>query len=299
MDYFMSIYASNNEIKSLLIDVSEEIENKNLKKFIFTSLKLNNFEISKNDFVHINFISELKQYQVLTFPNHYKNTIFQIFELYYLDEKDLNKFDLYFNNDFFCLYKNGKFYYFQNLQSEIFIEELIEFINKKFSITLDSFKVIQKKSCEDLKNEYSKKALKNKLENFNIKNDYSFKIYLFYILIIISYFTFYLYENQIKNEGNETKILEENQFDKLKKEHFFTSISLDFNNIVELLKKYDLNLKLFEYKDNKQKIVFSSFIKSDIYSFFGELKDNLITQEVNYFENEKNYEAVIYVKLSK
>ncbi|PUE65497.1 hypothetical protein [Arcobacter caeni] len=295
----MSIYASNNEIKSLLIDVSEEIENKNLKKFIFTSLKLNNFEISKNDFVHINFISELKQYQVLIFPNHYKNTIFQIFELYYLDEKDFNKFDLYFNDDFFCLYKNGKFYYFQNLQSEIFIEELIEFINKKFSITLDSFKVIQKKSCEDLKNEYSKKALKNKLENFNIKNDYSFKIYVFYILIIISCFTFYLYENQIKNEENETKIVEENQFDKLKKEHFFTSISLDFNNIVELLKKYDLNLKLFEYKDNKQKIVFSSFIKSDIYSFFGELKDNLITQEVNYFENEKNYEAVIYVKLSK
>lgn len=295
----MSIYASNNEIKSLLIDVSEEIENKNLKKFIFTSSKLNNFEISKNDFVHINFISELKQYQVLTFPNCYKNTIFQIFELYYLDEKDLNKFDLYFNDDFFCLYKNGKFYYFQNLQSKIFIEELIEFINKKFSITLDSFKVIQKETCEELKNEYSKKALKNKLENFNIKNDYSFKIYLFYILIIISYFAFYLYENQIKNEENETKIVEENQFDKLKKEHFFTSISLDFNNIVELLGKYNLNLKSFEYKDNKQKVVLSSFIKSDIYSFFAELKDNLITQEVNYFENEKVYEAVIYVKLSK
>lgn len=292
-------YASNKEIKSLLIDVSEEIENKNLKKFIFTSLKLNNFEICKNDFVHINFISELKQYQVLTFPNHYKTTIFQIFELFYLNEKDLNKFDLYFSDEFFCLYKNGKFYYFQNLQSEIFIEELIEFINKKFSIILDSFKVIQKESCEDLKNQYLEKVLKNKLENFNIKNDYSFKIYLFYILIIISYFTFYLYENQIKDEENETKIVEENQFDKLKKEYLFTSISLDFNNIVELLGKYNLNLKSFEYKDNKQKIIFSSFIKSDIYSFFGELKDNLITQEVNYFENEKIYEAVIYVKLSK
>ena len=57
----MSNYALNNEIKSLLIDVSEEIENKNLKKFIFTSLKLNNFEISKNDFMNINFISELNK----------------------------------------------------------------------------------------------------------------------------------------------------------------------------------------------------------------------------------------------
>ena len=46
-------------------------------------------------------------------------------------------------------------------------------------------------------------------------------------------------------------------------------------------------------------IIFSSYIKADIYSFFNECKDNLITQEVNYFENEKKYEAVIYVKLSK
>ncbi|MFA6742304.1 MAG: hypothetical protein WCR78_12545 [Arcobacteraceae bacterium] len=295
----MSTYASNNEIKSLLIDVSEEIENKNLKKFIFTSLKLNNFEISKNDFMYINFISELKQYQVLTFPNHYKNIIFQIFELYYLNKKDLNKFDLYFCDEFFCLYKNGNFYYFQNLQSEILIEDLIEYINKKFSIILDSFNIIQKESYEDLKKEYLEKAFKNKLENFNIKNDYSFKIYLCYVLIIISCFTFYLYDNQIKNEENETKITEENQVDKLKREHFFTSIFLDFKNIIELLEKYNLNLKSFEYKDNKQKIVFLSYVKSDIYSFFNELKDNLITQEVNYFENEKNYEAVIYVKLSK
>ena len=56
-------YTPCDEIKSLFIDVSEEIENNNLKKFIFTSLKLNNFEINKNDFLLINFIHELKQFQ--------------------------------------------------------------------------------------------------------------------------------------------------------------------------------------------------------------------------------------------
>ena len=79
-------YTPCDEIKSLFIDVSEEIENNNLKKFIFTSLKLNNFEINKNDFLLINFIHELKQYQVLIFSKEYKNAIFQIFELYYLEE---------------------------------------------------------------------------------------------------------------------------------------------------------------------------------------------------------------------
>ena len=102
------------------------LENNNLKKFIFTSLKLNNFEINKNDFIHVNFISELKQYQVLVFPKEYKNVIFQIFELFYLEKKALNSFDLYFTNEFFCLYKNGEFYYFQSIQSQILIEDLIE-----------------------------------------------------------------------------------------------------------------------------------------------------------------------------
>ena len=291
-------YTFCDEIKSLFIDVSEEIENKNLKKFIFTSLKLNNFEINKNDFIHINFISELKQYQVLVFPKEYKNVIFQIFELFYLEKKDSNSFDLYFTNEFFCLYKNGKFYYFQTIQSQIFIEDLIEYINKKFFIKLDNYKTFDKKSLENLKNEYLEKSVNNKLESFNLKKDYSFKIYLFYLLIIIFSFSFYFYDNQLnKEEKNEIKV--ENNFEKLKKEYSFTSISSDFDSLIELVKKYNLNLKSFEYKENKQKIVLSSSSKSDIYAFFNELKDNLISQEISYFENEKIYESVIYVKLSK
>ena len=291
-------YTFCDEIKSLFIDVSEEIENKNLKKFIFTSLKLNNFEINKNDFIHVNFISELKQYKVLVFSKKYKNAIFQLFELFYLDKNDLNKFDLYFTNEFFCLYKNGEFYYFQSIQSQIFIEDLIEYINKKFSIKLDNYKTFDKKSLENLKNEYLEKSFNNKLENFNLKKDYSFKIYLFYLLVIIFSFSFYFYDNQLnKEEKNEIKV--ENNFEKLKKEYFFISISFDFDSLMELVKKYNLNLKSFEYKENKQKIILSSNSKSDIYTFFNELKDNLISQEISYFENEKIYEAIIYVKLSK
>ena len=263
-------YTFCDEIKSLFINVSEEIENKNLKKFIFTSLILNNFEINKNDFIHINFISELKQYQVLVFSKEYKNAIFQIFELFYLEKKDSNSFDLYFTNEFFCLYKNGKFYYFQSIQSQIFIEDLIEYINKNFSIKLDNYEIFDKKSLENLKNEYLEKSVNNKLENFNLKKDYSFKIYLFYLLIIIFSFSFYFYNNQLnKEEKNEMKV--ENNFEKLKKEYSFTSISSDFDSLMELVKKHNLNIKSFEYKENKQKIVLSSSSKSDIYAFFNEL----------------------------
>lgn len=285
-------FTPTDKIKSLFIDVSEEIENKNLKKFIFTSLKLNNFEINKNDFIHINFISELKQYQVLVFPKEYKNAIFQIFELFYLDKNDLDTFDLYFTNEFFCLYKNGNFYYFQNIESQFEINELVDYINKKFMLKIDNYKIIDNFELKELKNNYLEKSFQNKLQNFNKKDNYSFKIYLGYLIVILISFLFFL-ENK-----NETKnsFIAENEFDKLKKDSIFSSFSVDFDFLIKLLQKHNLNLKSFEYKENRIKTTFNSTSKPDIYSLFEELKDRLISQEINYLENEKIYEAIIYVK---
>ena len=291
----MSNFAQANEIKSLFIDVSEEIENKNLKKFIFTSLKLKNLIINKNDFVHINFICELNQYQILIFPTHYKNAIFQIYELFYLDKKDLKSFDLYLAGDYFCLYKNGEFYYYQNIESEILINDLIEYINKNFSLKIDNYKIINNAYEKELKNDYFEKTLNNKLINFNSKNSYGFWIFLFYILMLILSSCLFFLNNQI----DKIEIISENSYDKLKNEHLFISVAPKFSELTELLNKYNLNLKTLEYKENRAKITLSTAIKADIYSFFNELKTNLISHDINYFENEKIYESTIYVKLSK
>jgi len=294
----MSNFAQVNEIKALFIDVSEEIESKNLKKFIFTSLKLKNLIIDKNDFLHINFISELKQYQILIFSNRYENGIFQIYELFYLDKKGLNSFDLYLAEDYFCLYKNGEFYYYQNIESEILINDLIEYINKNFSLKIDTYKIIDKIYQDELKDNYLKRKLKNKLTNFNTKNSYSFGIFLFYILILLFSSTLFFLNNQKDNE-NKKEVVFENSYEKLKNEYLFIPISSDFSELIELLNKYNLNLKTFEYKENRTKIILSTSLKSDIYSFLTELKTKLISHDINYFENEKIYESTIYVKLSK
>lgn len=294
----MSNFAKTNEIRSLFIDVSEEIENKNLKKFIFTSLKLKNLIVDKNDFVHINFISELKQYQILIFPTHYINATFQIYELFYLDKNELDGFDLYLAEDYFCLYKNGEFYYYQSIESEILINDLIEYINKNFFLKIDTYKIINNDYQEELKNNYLEKALNHKLINFNSKNSYSFWIFLFYILMLILSSGVLFLNNQVDSENNK-EIVSENSYDKLKTEHLFISFSSDFVLLLDLINKYKLNLKTLEYKENRLKVVLSTLIKSDIYSFFSELKTNLISHDINYFENEKIYESTIYVKLSK
>ena len=287
--------APNNQIKSLLIDVSEEIENKNLKKFVSTTLNLNNIVLNKNDFLYINFISEINKYQILIFPKEFKYMVFQIFEQLYIDN-NINKYDLYLTESFFCLYKNGSFYYSQKLESKVIIEDLISYLNKIFSIKIDSYQFIDEFQQKKLEKKYLESNEKNIIQNFNIKNSHSFKIYLFYLFLIFS-FCAVVFENKLENSQKEdTEINIRNDFEKLKKEHLFNSFSNFFNELFQIFIKYDFDLESFEYKENSLKIVFSSSLKTNIYSFFNEIKEKLISQEISYLEKEELYKAVVYVK---
>lgn len=287
--------APNNQIKSLLIDVSEEIENKNLKKFVSTTLNLNNIVLNKNDFLYINFISEINKYQILIFPKEFKYMVFQIFEQLYID-KNINKYDLYLTESFFCLYKNGSFYYSQKLESKVIIEDLISYLNKIFSIKIDSYQFIDEFQQKKLEKKYLESNEKNIIQNFNIKNSHSFKIYLIYIFLLFS-FCAVVFENKLENSQKEdSEINIKNDFEKLKKEHLFNSFSNFFNELFQIFVKYDFDLESFEYKENSLKIVFSSSLKTNIYSFFNEIKEKLISQEISYLEKEELYKAVVYVK---
>ena len=287
--------APNNQIKSLFVDVSEEIENKNLKKFVSTTLNLNNIVLNKNDFLYVKFISEINKYQILIFPKDFKYMVFQIFEQLYID-KNINKYDLYLTESFFCLYKNGSFYYSQKLESKVIIEDLISYLNKIFSIKIDSYQFIDEFQQKKLEKKYLESNEKNIIQNFNIKNSHSFKIYLFYLFLIFS-FCAVVFENKLENSQKEdSEINIKNDFEKLKKEHLFNSFSNFFNELFLIFVKYDFDLESFEYKENSLKIVFSSSLKTNIYSFFNEIKEKLISQEISYLEKEELYKAVVYVK---
>ena len=64
-------YISTEQIFSLELDVSEEIDNNSLKNFVTTSLNLNNKEYSNNDLIYATYLQELKQYQIILIDNSY------------------------------------------------------------------------------------------------------------------------------------------------------------------------------------------------------------------------------------
>lgn len=293
----MTNYIPLEQIISIEITVSEKIDDKNLKDFILTSLELNNKNYNSNDLIYATYIEELNQYQIFILNNKYKIATFQIFELFY--EEKSKGLDLYLADDFFCLYKDGFFYYYQTIEFVLKIEEFLEFINKKFNTKINNYKRIEKNYLEELKNKYILKDKKTTIKNINRKSNNSFKVYLIYLLLLIS-LCVYFYTNQINIPKNENKI--DNQtldFERFKKEHIFVSFENDFNKIIENIKIYDLELLLFEYKQNSIKIVLSSVIKENLYLFLNEYKKSLISSSINFNENKKLYESTAYVNLSK
>ena len=78
-----------------------------------------------------------------------------------------------------------------------------------------------------------------------------------------------------------------------------TSVENDLNDIFKNIKLYNLDLVLFEYKQNNIKLTLASKNKEDLYQFLKEYKETLISSSILFDENKKTYEMVAYAKSIK
>jgi hypothetical protein len=297
MDFNMSKYIPIKQIISLEINVSEKIDNENLKDFVLTSLSINNKIFSNKDLIYNSHIDKLNQYQMIVIDKNYKYVAFQIFELFY--DKKVEGLDLYLCDDFFCLYKNGLFYYYQTIEFSLTIEDFLEFINRKFNTKINNYIKIEKDYLEELKNKYLSKNIKTTLKNINIKNDNSFKFYMIYVFILFI-LGMYFYLNTEELSFDKEIINNQNlEFERFKKEHNFLSSGDAFDEILENIKLHNLDLQILEYKQSKIKIILSSQIKENLYLFLQEYKKSLLSSSVYFDENKQKYEATAYVNLLK
>lgn len=292
----MQNFSSTSQINFLEIEVSEEIDIKNLKKFISTSLSLNNKHLTSKDRIYLNYIKELKQYQIFILGKEYKYFDFQVFEQFFDKKDEYNEYNLYICNNFFTLYKNGICYYFQNIDGNIKNNEFLEYINKRFFLEIKSIKEIEKNYLEDLKIKYLKNNKKNLLKMINLRNDYSFRIYLFYITLLFFLFVFFNLNNEFEEKGQLQKE-EATLLERIKNDFKFISLENKIKPIFESITKYDLTLNSFEFKENSIKITMTASQRNPFYLFFEENKDILLSSSINYIENKNIYEAVINVRI--
>ena len=245
----MTKYISSDQIITLELDVSEEIDNNSLRNFVLTSLNLNNKEYSANDLIYTTYIKELKQYQILLINNKFSKAEFQVFELFYKDKAE--GLDLYLCDKFFSLYKNGIFYYYQAIEFSLTIDEFLDFISKKFNTNVNNYKKIEVEELEELKNEYLQSKKKSSLKNINKKRNNSFIFYLIYLFLLVYVFIYYIEQNSTNNVEKPIQNTSNLDYEKFKKEHTFISLENVFNKIFESINKHSLEIISFEYKKAK------------------------------------------------
>ncbi len=285
------------DIDFIEIEVSEKIEERNLKSFILSNLELNNKKTTHNEKIYLSYIKQLKSYQIFILSMNYKHFEFQLFEILYEKNANLEEiYDLYFYKNYLILYKNGIFYYFQKISENLNIDDFMDLIVKKFAIKINSYKLFEKQELDELKSIFIHQNFKSYFKNISFKNSHSFKYFLFFLAFIATLFFNFIYEDiELKKQKN----LDKNsnfEIEKVIKEHKFKSLEEKIKPIILI---EELQLRVFEYDENHLKIVIDSKTKESIYDFIEKNKNFNFNPTITYIENSKTFQAVLNVQISK
>ncbi|WP_026804807.1 hypothetical protein [Aliarcobacter lanthieri] len=292
----MTPFVLSKDILIIELETSEKINDKYLKSFIQSNLKLKNISLNQNDIIYINFIENIKEYQLFIVTNGFKFFEFEVFHTYI--DKNSNGFTLFICQDFFIIFKNTNLYYYQKISQNINEYDFLQFLEKRFKIKIEKIYQISPDILKNLKIEFlknfSKKHYKEPLKKFELKKDFSFYIYIFYLFIVI-YFAFYYFQNIKKYEEKEQNIV---RIEDIKEKYSFISFEERFYKILENIDKNRLTLISFEFRQNRAKIVINHKNKDNI-NLFLESYGNVLTSSINFLDDSKKFEAIIDVEFTQ
>lgn len=294
----MLFFANCSDITVVDIDVTEKIDDRYLKSFVLSNLKLKNIPLVNCDRLYVNYIQSAKEYQVLLVNHKFSFFDFEAFYSFY-KRIDFIGFELLVCNSFFVIFKDKRFFYYQKISEELNQDDFIRFLNKKFNIEINSVKNISKDDFETIKKDFldENRLEKNKINRnkdglklIDLKSSFSFYIYIFYLCSIL-FFGYYFYNTYLKTIEKEEQVID---FEAIKSRIAFDSFEEKFYLISKNIDKNRLILNSFDYRNSTAKIVVRSSNKQNIDKFLESCED-VISSSTSYIEDSKIFEAIIDV----
>lgn len=280
-------------LKTILIDVNEQIDKKYIHDFILSSLTLNNIDYENKQVKYL-YLSDSSKYQIFIYEKDIKYLFFEYFQKNYKKTSSSN--DLYIFDKHLIVYKDESFYFYKELEYELKDEELNHYLKNILLLEIDNIYKYDYKKFEELI--LIKNKMKSSLSDFNKSKKSSFKYYLLYLLVIIIFsFLFYLYE---KKEYEQKLIIQENKnkklIDKIKNKHSFKPLFLEVNYLFDLIKKNKLKLESFEKKNNSLFLIVVSKKKNHIYKFLNEIEPKVLKSSLTFDTKNKVYRYMADVR---
>ena len=155
----MVFFANSNDIIVVDIEVTEKIDDRYLKSFVLSNLKLKNISLENCDKLYVNYLEYPKEYQVFVVNSQFIFFDFEAFYSYY-ENRDFEGFELLIYSNFFLIFKDKKFFYYQKINQDLNQDDFIKFLNKKFNINISNIKVVSKDEFEKLKKDFIQKNQK-------------------------------------------------------------------------------------------------------------------------------------------
>ena len=294
----MLFFANCSDIRVVDIEVTEKIDERYLKSFVLSNLKLKNISVENCDKLYVNYLEYPKEYQVFVVNSQFTFFDFEAFYSYY-ENRDFEGFELLICSNFFLIFKDKKFFYYQKINQDLDQDDFVKFLNKKFNINISSIKIVSKDDFLKLKKEFQEKNQNNNhkrnlnksgLKYIDLKSNFSFYIYIFYLILVLI-FGYYVYSTYFKLVEKEEIVVD---FEAIKSKITFNSFEEEFYVISKNIDKNRLVLNSFDYRHDSAKIVVNSSNKENIDKFLESCKD-IISSSTLFNEESKIFEATIDV----
>ncbi|PRM88289.1 hypothetical protein CJ671_09120 [Aliarcobacter cryaerophilus] len=292
----MVFFANSNDIIVVDIEVTEKIDYRYLKSFVLSNLKLKNISLENSDKLYVNYLEYAKEYQVFVVNSQFSFFDFEVFYTYY-ENIDFEGFELLICSNFFVIFKDKRFFYYQKINQDLNQDDFVKFLNKKFNINISSIKIVSKDEFEKLKKDFinknqinTKYINKEGLKYIDLKANFSFYIYIFYLLSVL-FFGYYFYNTYFNIVEKKEEPID---FEAIKSKIAFNSFEDKFYVISKNIDKNRLVLNSFDYRHGTGKIVVSSSNKQNIDKFL-ESCENVISSSTHFIEESKIFEATIDV----
>lgn len=216
------------------------------------------------------YIKTLNFYQIIAFEKNIPEPF--LFNSDYSNE-------LFIQDDFFVVYKENKFYYYQEIKGDFNVDELKYFIRN--SLFIDDIKIRYKTdsviSSENKKRHLFFKPIKSKL----------FKYYILYLFLLCS--SFYFYDFNQNNKIHSLDIIKNETMDILNKRKY-QYLSLLTLKLYENAKKNKIFIYSIDIKNSKVLLNLISKKKENVYSFIDKFDNNVI-ENIYFDENEKRFKT--------
>jgi hypothetical protein len=292
----MKDIASISDIKNFIVDVSEEITDKNILNFAHTTLDINNIEYSSSDIIYCRFLKYSKQYQFFVFDDSFKYMMIEL-----INVSDNKKgFNLYISKSFFVIYENNKLYAYQTINQEYSKDELFTFVSKKFNIIITDVQEFVDIELKNIKDEIDIKEVVSTFSNINKKSDKSFLLYIMYLLLCIGItLTYDNYKNKLLDNKKTNLIMNtKKEYLKISKMLKFKPFNIKYKELITTTKKFNLKIISFKYNIESINIKVSAKKKNSIYLFLNNYQKILLGNSIIKLDSKNIFMSTINVKVN-